>query len=316
MKKTYATVTICLLAACLTFAADTPTKSKLPKFEAPKFAGATAYPVLRVVDGDTIVVLTEKSKTSISTTKVSLIGVDTPETVRPSKPIERYGKEASTFLTNLLKGEEVYLLYEGKTPTKDTYGQLLAYVYRAPNGLFVNAEIVRQGYGHAYVKYPFKYMEQFKRLESAARSAKRGLWSPERKSAPVVSTPKKKPVKAPAKVALARSNAEVARRLDTRVSKLDFEDMELSQVFQFFRDVSGVNIYVKWRALALAGIEQKTTVNVRLSNVTFRKALETVLEDIATGGKRALGYVINEGVITISTKADLGKSAEARGQPQ
>ena len=95
MKKTYATITICLLAACLTFAADTPTQSKLPKFEAPKFTGVTAYPVLRVVDGDTIVVLAEKSKTSISTIKVRLIGVDTPETVHPTKPVEQYGKEKS-----------------------------------------------------------------------------------------------------------------------------------------------------------------------------------------------------------------------------
>ena len=178
MKKTYATITICLLAACLTFAADTPAQSKLPKFEAPKFAEATAYPVLRVVDGDTIVVLAEKTKTSISTAKVRLIGVDTPETVHPTKPVERYGKEASTFLTNLLKGEKVYLLYEGTIPKKDTYGRVLAYVYRAPNGLFVNAEIIRQGYGHAYVDYPFKYMEQFKKIQRFAMEAKKGLWGP------------------------------------------------------------------------------------------------------------------------------------------
>ena len=54
MKKTYATITTCLLAACLAFAADTPTQNKHPKFEAPKFAGITAYPVLRFVDGDTV----------------------------------------------------------------------------------------------------------------------------------------------------------------------------------------------------------------------------------------------------------------------
>jgi micrococcal nuclease len=155
---------------------------------------------MRVVDGDTIVVLTEKSKTSISTAKVRLIGVDTPETVHPFKPVERYGKEASTFLTNMLKGEDVYLLYEGKTPTKDKYGRLLAYVYRAPDGLFVNAEIVRQGYGYAYVNYPFKYMGQFKQLERAARTTRRGLWVPAKKSTPVVSTPKKEPAKKPATV--------------------------------------------------------------------------------------------------------------------
>jgi len=121
----------------------------------------------------------------------------------------------------------------------------------------------------------------------------------------------------------ARSQAEtemdriVRKQLDTRVSKLDFEDMELSQVFQFLRDVSGSNIHIKWRALALESIEPATTVNVHLSNVTFRKALDTILEDVATGGEpgigeTGLGYVIDEGVITISTKADLGKQTVVR----
>ncbi|MDP6636618.1 MAG: hypothetical protein QGG42_17100 [Phycisphaerae bacterium] len=121
----------------------------------------------------------------------------------------------------------------------------------------------------------------------------------------------------------ARSQAEtemdriVRKQLDTRVSKLDFEDMELTQVFQFLRDVSGANIHVKWRALALESIEPATTVNVHLSSVTFRKALDTILEDVATGGEpgvseTGLGYVIDEGVITISTKADLGKQTVVR----
>ena len=121
----------------------------------------------------------------------------------------------------------------------------------------------------------------------------------------------------------ARSQAEtemdrvVRRHLDAIVSKLDFEDMELTQVFQFLRDVSGANIHVKWRALAMESIEPATTVNVHLANVSFRKALDTILEDVATGGDpgvgaTGLGYVIDEGVITISTKADLGKQTVVR----
>ena len=109
----------------------------------------------------------------------------------------------------------------------------------------------------------------------------------------------------------------VKKQLDTRVPKLDFEDMELSQVFQFLRDVSGSNIHVKWRALARESVEPATTVNVHLTNVTFRKALDTILEDVATGGEpgvgeTGLGYVINEGVITVSTKSDLGKQTVVR----
>jgi len=121
----------------------------------------------------------------------------------------------------------------------------------------------------------------------------------------------------------ARSQAEtemdrvVRKQLDATLTKLEFEDMELSQVFQFLRDVSGANIHVKWKALALESIEPATTVNVHLTNVTFRKALDTILEDVATGGdpgigETGLGYVIDEGVITISTKADLGKQTVVR----
>jgi micrococcal nuclease len=91
--------------------------------------------------------------------KARLIGVDTPETVHPSKPVEHYGREASLFLTNLLKGESVYAVYDQERT--DRYGRTLAYLFRAPDGLFVNAEIIRQGYGHAYTRFPFRHMELF-----------------------------------------------------------------------------------------------------------------------------------------------------------
>ena len=67
--------------------------------------------------------------------------------------------------------------YETEAATTDKYGRTLAYLYRAPDGLFVNAEIVRQGYGHAYTRFPFKYMEQFREYERIAREAGKGLWA-------------------------------------------------------------------------------------------------------------------------------------------
>ena len=145
---------------------------ELPDLQAPDFAKATSCPVVRVVDGDTIVV----GQASDGQVKVRLIGVDTPETVHPSKPVQEYGKEASNFTKNLLNGENVYLLYEGEKSAFDKYGRTLAYVYRAPDGLFVNAELIRQGYAHAYVVYPFKHLEQFRQLEQFAREAGKGLW--------------------------------------------------------------------------------------------------------------------------------------------
>ena len=72
------------------------------------------------------------------------------------------------------------LEYETEAATTDKYGRTLAYLYRAPDGLFVNAEIVRQGYGHAYTRFSFKYMEQFREYERIAREAGKGLWAESR----------------------------------------------------------------------------------------------------------------------------------------
>ena len=133
------------------------------------FTGDTAYKVLRVIDGDTV-----KIDYNGKATNVRLIGVDTPETVHPNKPVEEYGKEASNFTKNLLQGESVYLRFDiDKT---DKYGRLLAYLYRAPDGLFVNLEIVRQGYGHAYTQFPFKHMELFRYYGNRARTTGKGLY--------------------------------------------------------------------------------------------------------------------------------------------
>ena len=176
MKRTL-TIAL-LLTAGFSQSADPKPQAKLPDIKTPDLAGLQTFDVVRVVDGDTISIRGQRDEV-----KVRLIGVDTPETVHPSKPVQHYGKEASCFTTNLLKGEQVYLRYEGEKPTTDKYGRLLAYVYRVPDGLFVNAEIIRQGYGHAYVQYPFKHLEVFRQLEQFARQAGKGLWASAAKSA-------------------------------------------------------------------------------------------------------------------------------------
>ena len=133
------------------------------------FSGDTAYPVLSIVDGDTVKIDYQGKKTS-----VRLIGVDTPETVHPSKPVEVYGTEASNFTRNLLLGESVYLRFD--VEQTDIFGRLLAYLYRAPDGLFVNLEIVRQGYGPVDTRFPFKYMALFRHYGAKARAAGKGLY--------------------------------------------------------------------------------------------------------------------------------------------
>lgn len=146
----------------------------VPSFESPDFSKVTPYQISSVVDGDTITVNGDNN----NLIKVRLIGVDTPETVHPSKPVQAYGKEASLFLSNLLKGEKVYLFGDDSGQSTDKYGRSLCYVFRYPDGLFINAEIVRQGYGHTYTLFPFKYLEQFRELETFAREKEKGLWGP------------------------------------------------------------------------------------------------------------------------------------------
>lgn len=139
--------------------------------------------VTRVVDGDTIVLETGE--------KVRLIGVDTPEVHESAKlhkdaersardvdTIRQLGKRASEFTKKLVEGKVVRVEYDqanAHTGHKDRYGRTLAYVY-LKDGTFVNAEIIRQGYGNAYTKYPFRYMDEFRRLEREAREKRRGLW--------------------------------------------------------------------------------------------------------------------------------------------
>ncbi len=128
-------------------------------------AQSKAYLCERVVDGDTIIIENNE--------RVRLIGVDTPETVHPNKPVEYFGKEASAFTKRMVEGKKVRLEYD--LEVKDKYGRTLAYVF-LEDGTFLNAEIIKQGYGFAYTKFPFKYLEEFRQYEREAREEKKGLW--------------------------------------------------------------------------------------------------------------------------------------------
>lgn len=125
--------------------------------------------VERVVDGDTLVVSGGE--------RVRLIGVDTPETKDPRRPVGCFGQQASDFTSSLLAvGSRVRLV--GDAEQRDRFDRLLAYAYRLPDGLFVNAELLRLGYAQVLTIPPnVAYAEQFVALAREARQAARGLWS-------------------------------------------------------------------------------------------------------------------------------------------
>ena len=124
------------------------------------------YLVTRVIDGDTIALNTGE--------KVRLIGVDTPETVHPEKTVEYFGKEASAFTKRMCEGKKVKLEYDWQK--YDKYGRILAYVY-LEDETFLNAEIIKQGYGFAYTKFPFRYLEEFRQYQKEAMEDGKGLWA-------------------------------------------------------------------------------------------------------------------------------------------
>jgi endonuclease YncB( thermonuclease family) len=123
--------------------------------------------VVKVVDGDTIDV-----RITTKTERVRLIGVDTPETVHPFKPLELFGKEASDFTKTQLQGKTIRLEYD--LSKRDKYGRILAYVYLEDRHF--NAELIEKGYAFAYLRFPFKYREEFRQLEMRAKQAGVGMW--------------------------------------------------------------------------------------------------------------------------------------------
>jgi len=142
-------------------------------------AAEVFYQVERVVDGDTLKLA--------NGARVRLIGVDTPEVhyskkllrdARKSgqdiKAIRELGKAASDFTKGHVGRKKVRLEFD--VEKKDRYGRLLAYVY-LEDGTFVNAEIIREGYGQVMTIPPnIKYADHFVGLQTAARESKKGFW--------------------------------------------------------------------------------------------------------------------------------------------
>jgi micrococcal nuclease len=130
--------------------------------------GAVAAPVVRVVDGDTIVVRLDGREQ-----RVRYIGINTPESVDPRRAVQCFGREGAARNGELVGGKTVWL--ERDVSETDQYGRLLRYV--AVDGRLVNAELVREGYARA-VTYPpdVRYADYLRDLEREARAAGRGLW--------------------------------------------------------------------------------------------------------------------------------------------
>ncbi len=127
--------------------------------------------VTHAVDGDTLDVTIDGHRDI-----VRLIGVDTPETHDPRKPVQCFGQAAAAHTKELSEGQTVRLEADSQDSNRDKYHRLLRYVY-LPNGTLLNSELIQDGYGFAYTIFPFEKLNQFRQFEHDARIKNRGLWA-------------------------------------------------------------------------------------------------------------------------------------------
>lgn len=177
------TILLSGVLAILSVCVATPYKFifELPVFEKIALSDLPSYPVIRVLAGNTIVIDMNNQDVNVRLTGV--------------KPAEKYSVEMTSFAKNLLRGENVYIVNDPNQNEPNRY----CCIYRAPDGLFVNAEIIRQGYGLADTAIPFKYTAEFEQLEKFAKERKKGIWDvsqsgvrqPESISQPVPAIPPK-----------------------------------------------------------------------------------------------------------------------------
>ncbi len=136
-------------------------------------AGLTAGIVTNVVDGDTLDVAVDGVEQ-----RVRLLGIDTPETKHPQKPVECFGREAAAQAAELLQGQVVLLEDDESQGNTDQYDRLLRFVW-LPDGQLVNYLLIAEGYAFEYTyDLPYAYQQQFRAAQETAREQQRGLWAP------------------------------------------------------------------------------------------------------------------------------------------
>lgn len=140
--------------------------------------GGSTATVVAVADGDTFEVMLVNGRRE----RVRMLGIDTPETVHPSKPVQCFGKEASDRLHALLDGRDV-TLDVNPAEDRDDYGRLLRYV--AIDGEDIGARMVAEGFAFSLKQFPHPRLDQYNALERSAREGSLGLWGPTCSYAPL-----------------------------------------------------------------------------------------------------------------------------------
>lgn len=125
------------------------------------------YAVQRVIDGDTLLIE--------GGVRVRLLGVNTPETRHPDRPVEPWGEEAAEFARRWVGGAAVHLRFDRER--LDRFDRVLAYVFLGQDCL--NERLIRAGFSRAETRFPFSeaMKRRFRDAEAAARAEHVGIWS-------------------------------------------------------------------------------------------------------------------------------------------
>jgi len=170
LKPSYVKVKICVIAlAC--FALAGCASSKIGDTSTNSARKSDTATVVEVIDGDTIDI-----RFGGHTEHVRLIGIDTPETKHPRKPVQCYGHEASAFTAAALPvGTQVRI--ERDVEARDVYDRLLAYIFRLSDDMFINLQLARQGYARVLTIEPnTAYLSEFVAAANEAKTNNLGLW--------------------------------------------------------------------------------------------------------------------------------------------
>jgi micrococcal nuclease len=147
-------------------------KQQTTALDIEKYHGKT-FTVVHVVDGDTLDVDIPDGRNRY--TRIRLLGIDTPEIGGEQSSGMYYGPQAAEFTEKLVLGKPATLYLDSPNPTRGKYGRLLAYV-KLPDRVFLNEVLLTEGYAYADLRFGHSFYNKYKQLQSAARSAKKGLW--------------------------------------------------------------------------------------------------------------------------------------------
>lgn len=129
--------------------------------------------VIKVADGDTITVEINGAKE-----KIRVIGINTPESVDPRRPVECFGKEASNFAKETLLGQTILLESDASQAEKDRYGRLLRFVWINNETVDYGKLAISEGFAQEYTyEVPHKYQVEYRHVQQSAQEKKNGLWS-------------------------------------------------------------------------------------------------------------------------------------------